>query len=533
MQRKTREHAPMIRRSPLLALFVLLSITGTLASCANGDGATAHKATTSTSTPQRRPTPLLDAPDGKLADAKCWWDLSGIDPSVTVSCHTLTVPADWADPGASKRVVLPIARLHSKKLTGDAGPLVVLHGGPGSSLLSGPPISASQDALVTRHDVIFYDQRGGGLATPNLNCPEKERAVMDALTTTDPVAVELKRNVEATQACRDRLVGEGIDLDDFNTNASVNDLEAIRRAFAIDKWNVSGGSYGTRLGLAYARQFPGRVRALALDSVYPPQVADLARVKAMPSAALDRLVVACADDVECAGVHPDLARTIEDAAASLDRDPGVVSMSLEVAGEKKERTYRVVGSDFRSGMFAALYDTSIIPLLPGVIGGVASGDRSILPTFLQTAAPRLTGLSEGAYLSIDCADSGRLLGGATAEDVVGDGRFFIYAMVLSQTFCKQWDVTPLPATFNEPALPDVPTIIFAGTLDPVTPYTDSKTQAEAMPDARFVSVPRGGHGDVAFDDCTAQYYRDFLADPATPTPTCVSHLEPKRFLVGK
>src|SRR5690606_19112536 len=129
-----------------------------------------------------------------------------------------------------------------------------------------------------KRDVILWDQRGAGRAVPSLNCPEKEEAVMAALTTTDPVEVELQRNVDATQACRDRLVGEGIDLNDYNTHASVNDMEALRVAMGIDTWNVQGGSYGTRIGLAYARQHPDPIRALVLDSVYPPQVGDRQRI---------------------------------------------------------------------------------------------------------------------------------------------------------------------------------------------------------------------------------------------------------------
>ena len=153
---------------------------------------------------------------------------------------------------------------------------------------------------------------------------------------------------------------------------------------------------------------------------------------------------------------------------------------------------------------------------------LAEGDRSIVSTFLETATPRLTGLSEGAYLSVDCADSGRLLEGATAEEIVGDGEYFIYAMVLANTFCAQWDVAPLPASFNEPALPEVPTIVFGGTLDPVTPFADSKAQADAMADARFVAAPRGGHGVTGFDDCTRQAHLGFLDDPSSDLPACVA-----------
>jgi pimeloyl-ACP methyl ester carboxylesterase len=81
------------------------------------------------------------------------------------------------------------------------------------------------------------------------------------------------------------------------------------------------------------------------------------------------------------------------------------------------------------------------------------------------------------------------------------------------------------------AAADVPTLVFGGTLDPVTPYDGSRAQAEAMPDARLVTVPRGGHGAVSFDDCTVSALTTFWSDPAADLPTCVEAIEPLPFSV--
>lgn len=535
----------MTRRSLVLPVVIVVLCGAALASCSSdGDDTSSSTSTTASSESSGEgdsTTPLVDAPTGTLAEVDCWWDLGEIEPDVTVTCHTLTVPADWADPDGGDDVVLPVARLHREGVADDAVPIVVLHGGPGGDLLGAAPTGVASGDLVADRDVILYDQRGSGRSEPSLNCPEKEAAVMGALQTVDSVEDELARNVEATQACRDRLVGEGIDLADYNTLASVNDLDALRDAFELETWNVTGASYGTRIGLAYARQHPDRVRALVLDSVYPPQAGSRERIEEQAPDALQRLVDDCSADAACGAIidpcseagacsrpmEIHLGDLIETAAASLDEAPGEATLALAYAdrtADDEPEEYRLVGSDFRSGMFAALYDTSIIPLMPGIIDGVAAGDRGIVPTFLETATPRLTGLSEGAYLSIDCADSGRLLEGATAEDLVGDGDFFVYSMVLAQPFCEQWDVAPLPASFNEPALPDVPTLVYGGTLDPITPFPDSEEQAQDMPDARFVAVPRGGHGVATFDDCTIQARTEFLADPSSDLPACTADI---------
>ncbi len=68
---------------------------------------------------------------------------------------------------------------------------------------------------------------------------------------------------------------------------------------------------------------------------------------------------------------------------------------------------------------------------------------------------------------------------------------------------------------------DVPTLVFGGTLDPITPYDDSVAQAEAMPNAQMVTVPNAGHGVGGFDDCTREARTGFFADPAADLPDCI------------
>jgi hypothetical protein len=50
-------------------------------------------------------------------------------------------------------------------------------------------------------------------------------------------------------------------LEDNTTWALVEDIERLRRAWAIEKWSVFGGSWGSTLALAYAITHPERVEA--------------------------------------------------------------------------------------------------------------------------------------------------------------------------------------------------------------------------------------------------------------------------------
>ena len=48
------------------------------------------------------------------------------------------------------------------------------------------------------------------------------------------------------------------------------DLDAIRGALQVDRWNLMAVSYGTLVALEAMRRYPDGIRAALLDSPYPP-----------------------------------------------------------------------------------------------------------------------------------------------------------------------------------------------------------------------------------------------------------------------
>lgn len=108
-------------------------------------------------------------------------------------------------------------------------PAVIVHGGPGSGI--------SEDARrcldPNVYHIIAFDQRGAGRATPH---------------------AELQGN---------------------NTQALVQDMEAIRKFFKLDKWILFGGSWGSTLSLLYAQAYPQNVMGLILSSIFLARRQDL------------------------------------------------------------------------------------------------------------------------------------------------------------------------------------------------------------------------------------------------------------------
>ena len=82
----------------------------------------------------------------------------------------------------------------------------------------------------------------------------------------------------------------------------VKDLDAIRVAVGDEKLTYLGYSYGTRIGGAYAEEFPQNVRAMVLDGAIDPNAdpieADLRQAAAFQQA-FDNYAADCAKDPNC------------------------------------------------------------------------------------------------------------------------------------------------------------------------------------------------------------------------------------------
>ncbi|MGH7580632.1 MAG: alpha/beta fold hydrolase [Gemmatimonadales bacterium] len=106
---------------------------------------------------------------------------------------------------------------------GSGPPVVVLHGGPGADH---EYLRPGFDTLADGHELIYYDQRGGGRS---------------------PVG-------------RDVPVG---------WTEQVADLDALREAWGLDRLTITGYSWGGLLALLYALEHRPRVARLALISPAP------------------------------------------------------------------------------------------------------------------------------------------------------------------------------------------------------------------------------------------------------------------------
>jgi pimeloyl-ACP methyl ester carboxylesterase len=431
-----------------------------------------------------------------------------IPAGLEATCYSLTVPEDRQRPNG-ETIRLAVMVLHSVSQTPEPDPVVFLPGGPGGSGIEGFENFIGSPMLENR-DLILFDPRGVGLSEPSLDCPEVHDALVDDFRHPDSHRQELGRLRDATRECRDRLVDDGIDLDSYDTVANAADVADLREAMDIDEWNLYGTSYGTRLALQVMRADPAGVRTATLDSVYPNDRQGLDDYVSGFEAAFKRLEAACNADVDCSELQPNLRGLLDQVYDRYNDSP------VEVAIAEGD-SFVVNGEDILAGIWDAMYDSEVIPALPSIIESLAGGDTSILAVFADSALQDRG--SDGMFVSTECADNG-----TTASDrqlIADPERAAVIVRHSAEPFCALWDVKPLPPSFRRPVRSRIPTLVFAGTLDPVTPASDSQRIADRLRNATYVEFAGLGHVVTRVSDCARAIRQEFLDDPsARPDTTC-------------
>jgi len=108
----------------------------------------------------------------------------------------------------------------------DGKPALMVHGGPGQGTT--PNMRRMFDP--ERYRAVLFDQRGCGRSTPHASDP----------------AADMRHNT---------------------TDHLVSDMERLREYLGVDRWLLTGGSWGTTLALVYAEHHPERVSQVMLSAI--------------------------------------------------------------------------------------------------------------------------------------------------------------------------------------------------------------------------------------------------------------------------
>ncbi len=437
--------------------------------------------------------------------------------------------------------------------------VVALAGGPGQAALGlGEFVAKAMSPALGARDLLIFDQRGTGESDP-LSCPAFESAS----------EVQRAHGIgELVGHCAQQL---GAARGGYTTPETVADIEAIRQAGGYEKLVLYGTSYGTKVALEYAEQYPQHVEALVLDSVVPsagPEPFAVSTFQAI-GGVLSELCSAGA----CAGITSNPLADISRLNARLHKH----ALSGSVYDGSGHR--HTVTLD-ESGLFDILKAGDLNPalraLLPGAVVSALHRDpdpllrlellsEGLIPSVPNTPQREGSpGIDETLFLDTSCEETPfpwqrsapsqtRMAEAFGALRALPSSDFQPFdASIAEQTSlipaCASWPAAAPPPPAPRP-LPDVPTLILSGAQDLRTPTADAREVAAQIPGSQLLVVPFTGHSVLGsdFSGCAEHAVQAFfggapvlpctttkdLFAPTPVTPTKLAYIHPPSVLSGK
>jgi len=477
---------------------------------------------TSSPTPVPIPTPTVVTREAVLAassiaDIECPLEVA----ATGVSCKQATLPEDDEDPGNGRRVELLLAIVDSGDPL-DIGPVVYLQGGPGGGGAEFAKYFVNQSLHV-----IFVDQRGTGASLPSLDCDEIDEEYV-AIAAMGAGEIADDRYLAAEAACAERLRSAGVDLSQFTSEQNADDIALLRELLDFPEWSLWGSSYGTRLALTVLRDHPQGVRAAVLDSVLPPQVDFFAGIPETARRSLDAVIDGCAAAASCRDRYGDLGELIDSTAEALDAEPIMVEAQRPDSGATV--SVLVDGGTFHNLLFSQLYVMTSIPELPSMIDLASQGDLDdLVQQVIDRYDPEVNRFSEGLYFTTWCSD-GLPFHDPESDEAILAGELAAFRAAHEQDIaadCEVWDVAAADPVEAQSVTSSVPTLLFGGGYDPITPPDYAMQAAASLANSKVVVMPNHGHG--MFTPCPTGLMTVFLQDPdrvADLDTTCAETVGP-------
>ena len=402
----------------------------------------------------------------------------------------LTVLEDRTKPDGRK-IELAYALLKTTAAT-PGSPIVYLDGGPGGSgvgLYRVDEYKVLFDELRAAGDVILLSQRGTGFSTPRLACRDASPVAADVfLSAARMTEVLAPRSIR----CANELREKGIDLAAYNTEASADDLEDLRKALGAPKISLFGFSYGAHLALAAIRRHPGSI---------------------------DRVILAGTEGPDHSQKYPHTFDLQLARLAQLDGKPDLIEVAASVLARLEKAAVEIdakgtrllIGKEgFQYLLRRDIGDTNDTKNVIRLIRDTAHGDYAMLTVF---AARRYAEFGGGAGLmgiAMDCAS------GTSPERMSRIDRELPGSLLGIMTnypfpqICQVLKLEALPESFRKPIVSPLPALFISGSLDSNTPPYQAEEVRWGFPNSTHVIVENAGHESTLTLPATRKLILDFL-----------------------
>ena len=499
---------PISNKTKLFRLLSLLCCAALLAACASP--APASSAVTATA-----PSEVLKV--GSVVMNPCQLGSSDIYRVYKILCGSVQVYENTTTQ-KGRRILLNVAVIPAATPAGATAaasrspdPLFLLAGGPGQAATEAFALLVPDfEGVLQLHDIVLVDMRGTGKSNP-LRCSSPNLQTAPA-STPATVPTPTLAPADAVKAC---LAALNADPTLYTTQAAANDLDEVRQALGYQKINLLGVSYGTRLALAYLRQYPDRARTLTLDGVSPMDWNLGPDNPANAQRSLDLIFAECAAETACHTAYPHLPEEFAGLMAGLTKQPMRVDLVHPLTNQRI--TLTLTEDEAAQAIQFMSYSPDNIAAIPQLIHNVvANGQYNLLASQYLIASYSLSQpIADGLYLSVVCA-----------EDVP----FYPATPGASRVNSYLPDHTQQQA---QQVSSNAPVLMLSGQLDPVTPPANAEQAARTLPNSLSLVIPGLGH-NVVFSGCLPDLVATFIQAGTVKglDTSCVKQIQPSPFITG-
>ena len=427
--------------------------------------------------------------------------LDDVSDTARLVCGSLQVPENHDNPDGRK-ISIAYVILESEDGDTERYPMIHFTGGPGGQALRNLEAQLDNPILKTR-DIVRFDQRGIGKSSP---LPELTGKLYGLLPEDLSSEEERERITALVGELRRICDNEGIEIEMYNTFQNARDVGMLMEHLGYEKYNLRGGSYGTRIARVVADFFPEKIHTAIYDSPAPHRNDYLLTRLEDYNSALRKVLDYCRADPECSERYPDLEATYFEVLDGLSEEP------IEV--EFQGRPFFLNPQDAIFFLRYELYKNASRSLAPKFIEALRTKD---LDWITRVVAGR--GMSTSNYaMFLACENYEEYDHSITAEVVAQKYRelellpyelpIFTSLYLSSSDFLKSYASDEM----TEYEVSDIPSLIFINQFDPVTPPENAAIFQSKMTNARAFIIDEGGHGGGDME-CKRQIMDAFMQAP--------------------
>ena len=436
-----------------------------------------------------------------------------------VKAGMLSVPENHDNPNGRK-IEIAYAVLQRRNKVSRAYPIILFTGGPGEGAL-GPGMV---DFLLAHpfledRDFILFDQRGIGYSSglPDMSLdtflvmaadadPTRERRLMDSVL------------AKYKNLCAQR----NVDPQFYNTPQNARDVGMLFKHLGYRKYNLYGGSYGTRLGRVVQDYYPEFVHTSILDSPSPLTGDFLINRLDSYSLSLSRIFEYCDKTPSCREQYPDLKKSYLEAISGLAETPirTTVNDTIDFVINPQDGIYL---------LRRLLYMGNAREKAPEMIRAFQEGSGEIIQEVLGFEWQLTGALNMSMLLSVERFEN---FNPENTEVAIGEAyeNYPLIPVPLGYFDAiyqagRNWHSASMPIPERKFARSDTPTLIFVNRYDPVTPPAYGHLFKKDLPNGYLLILDEGGHGQ-GNRECKERVMMDFMTAPESlPDVSCLKVYE--------